>query len=168
MAVTYRNIIDFIADYCLAVLDAQDRLEKGIIPSSSKMDFFLWDFYDEQYIEFENTEGSYTRLAIMEILDEYAVQSYNEIGGNRTEREIMADCVCVLMPKNIVFAGTLGGTLMEIALFDDFGWLVFFYGQIHNRDFSQPTINLINKSAVKNGLRLDWRDPILEIYENAG
>ena len=168
MAVTYRNIINFIADYCFAVLDAQDRLEKGLIPSSFTMEYHLWDFSEDHYFEFQNTEGTASKLLISDILDEYAGQSIDETGGNRTEHQIMTDCVCVLMPKNIVFSGTVNGSLMKIVMFEDFGELVFFYGQTYGREFAQPTIDLINKSAKRNRLRLNWDDPFIKVYDNAG
>ena len=159
---TNDNIINFVTDLALAMIEAQDALNAGKMPDE------FGGFIEGIYIRFNDEEKAENLLDLEYIIEDFTLQKEDLIENRLiyNEWELIRKIVDENIRSLIDLCRSPDEYIIKICFENDFYNLVYYYGEAQGYDYAMKPLRALWKSADENDVMFEWGYGTIDVYES--
>lgn len=159
---TNDNIINFVTDLALAMIEAQEALTAGEMPDE------FCGFIEGTYIRFNEEEEAEELLELEYIIEDFTSLKEDLIENRLiyNEWELMRKTVDKNIRSLIDLRRSSDEYIIKICFENDFYNLVYYYGEAQGYDYAIKPLRALRKSEDENDVMFEWGCGTIDVYES--
>lgn len=159
---TNNNIINFVTDMALAMIEAQEALDNGKMPNEFN------EFIEGTHIRFNDEEEADELLDLEWVIEDFTYQKEDLIESRLiyNKWELMRKIVDKEIRSRIDLRKSPDEYIIKLCFENDFYNLVYYYGEAQGYDYAMKPLRDLWKSADENDVMFEWGCGTIDVYES--